>query len=85
MIPYGRMSLINYIGQSIIGVVIYYHFGFNLYKYTGASYCILIGIGILTIQLLFSRFRLNKYRQGPLELLWRKGTYLFRYKSIRKS
>ena len=76
LIPYGRMSLTNYIGQSIIGVCIYYGFGLGLYQSVGATQSILIGLGIFTIQLLFSRWWLSRYRQGPLEYLWRKGTWI---------
>jgi len=76
IIPYGRMSLTNYISQSIIGVIIYYGFGLGLYKYTGATYCLFIGFGIFAVQLLFSRWWLSIYKQGPLEYLWRKGTWI---------
>ncbi|MDR2918799.1 MAG: DUF418 domain-containing protein [Tannerella sp.] len=76
LIPYGRMTLTNYIGQSIMGAVIYYGYGLALYKYAGATVSILIAIGIFCIQLLFSRWWLTRYRQGPLEYLWRKGTWV---------
>ncbi|MCD8193157.1 MAG: DUF418 domain-containing protein [Tannerellaceae bacterium] len=76
IIPYGKMSLTNYIGQSVIGITLYYGFGFALYKYTTATQCILIGLGIFMAQLLFSRWWLSRYRQGPLEYLWRKGTWI---------
>ncbi|MDR2915346.1 MAG: DUF418 domain-containing protein [Tannerella sp.] len=74
--PYGRMTLTNYIGQSIMGVVIYYGYGLGLYKYTGATASILIATGIFCIQLLFSRWWLSAHRQGPLEYLWKKGTWI---------
>lgn len=76
IIPFGRMSLTNYIGQSIIGVVLYYHFGFNLWCKTGASETFLIGLAIFAILLLFSSRWLSAHRQGPLEYLWKKGTWL---------
>lgn len=75
LIPYGRMSLTNYIGQSIIGGFVYWGCGLGLYRYAGATSCVLIGIVIFTIQLVFSRWWLSRYRQGPLEYLWRKGTW----------
>jgi len=78
IIPYGRMTLTNYIGQSIIGVLIYYEAGFGLYKYTGATFSLLIGICIFTVQLLFSRWWLSTRKHGPLEYLWRKGTWIGR-------
>lgn len=78
LIPYGRMSLTNYISQSIIGVTIYYGFGLSMYKYTGATETILIGAAIFAIQLLFSRWWIARHKQGPLEYLWRKATWIFR-------
>lgn len=73
---YGRMSLTNYIGQSIIGVAVYYHFGLNLWCRTGAFESLLIGAAIFALQLLFSNRWLASHRQGPLEYLWKKGTWL---------
>lgn len=78
IIPFGRMSLTNYIAQSIIGVTLYYHFGFNLWCRTGAFETLLIGFGIFAILLLFSRLRLATHKQGPLEYLWKKGTWLWK-------
>ena len=54
LIPYGRMSLTNYISQSIMGVTIYYGFGLSMYKYAGATGSLLIALLIFTIQLIFS-------------------------------
>lgn len=76
IIPYGRMSLTNYIMQSIIGACLYYGFGFGLYKKTGSTYALLIGIAIFIVQLLFSRYWLSTHKQGPLEYLWKKATWL---------
>lgn len=78
IIPFGRMSLTNYIAQSIIGVTLYYHFGFNLWWRTGAFETLLIGFGIFAILLLLSRRRLAAHKQGPLEYLWKKGTWLWK-------
>ena len=75
-IPYGRMSLTNYILQSIVGVTLFYGFGLGLYRYTGATLCLLIALGIFTLQLLFSRWWLSRHRQGPLEWVWKKLTWL---------
>lgn len=76
LIPYGRMTLTNYIFQSIMGVCVYYGFGLGIYKYAGATTSFLIGIVIFTIQLLYSRWWINKYKQGPLEYLWKRGTWI---------
>ncbi|MDD3036695.1 DUF418 domain-containing protein [Bacteroides sp.] len=76
LIPYGRMSLTNYIFQSIMGVCIYYGFGLSMYKYAGATGSLLIALCIFAIQLIFSRWWLARHKQGPLEYLWRKGTWI---------
>lgn len=76
LIPYGRMSLTNYICQSIIGVAIFYHCGLGLYDKTGASACIAIALAIVGIQLLFSRKWLNNHKQGPLEYVWKRLTWI---------
>lgn len=74
--PFGRMSLTNYIGQSIIGVACYYHFGFDLWDKTGAAETLLIGIAIFMALLAFSRKWLATHSQGPLEYLWKRATWI---------
>lgn len=76
IIPYGRMSLTNYISQSIIGVCIYYGFGLGLYSSTGATATLLIALLLFAVQLAFSRYWLAQHQQGPLEFLWRQGTWI---------
>ena len=74
--PIGRMSLSNYIIQSILGSFIYYGFGLGLYQYTGATFCLLIGLTLGTLQGLFSLWWMKNHRQGPLERIWHKGTWI---------
>ncbi len=76
IIPFGRMSLTNYIGQSIIGVTLYYHFGFDLWDKVGAFETTIIAFVVFYFMLLFSRKWLSNHRQGPLEYLWKKGTWI---------
>lgn len=75
-VAYGRMSLTNYIGQSIVGVAVYYHWGLGLYNSVGAAVSLLIGFGIFFVQLAFSRYWLSHHGQGPLERLWKRGTWI---------
>jgi uncharacterized protein len=72
----GRMSLSNYIMQSILGAFIYDGFGLGLYKYTGATYCLFIGIFLALMQGYFSSWWIKKYNQGPLETIWHKLTWI---------
>jgi len=73
---FGKMSMSNYIMQSIIGSCIYYGFGLGLYKYTGSTYCLFIGIVLAILQGLFSKWWMKNHRQGPLEGIWHKLTWL---------
>jgi len=62
--------------QSIIGSVIYYGFGLALYRYTGATYCLLIGIALAVFQGYFSSWWMRNHKQGPLEIIWHKLTWI---------
>ncbi|MBQ7823095.1 MAG: DUF418 domain-containing protein [Bacteroidaceae bacterium] len=73
---YGKMSLTNYITQSIIGAIIYFPFGLYLAPYCGYSLSLLIGICVFLLQVKFCRWWLSKYKQGPLEYVWHKWTWL---------
>jgi uncharacterized protein len=73
---YGRMSLTNYIMQSIIGSFIYFGYGFGLYKNTGATYCLLIGVALTALQGVFCHFWLKNHKRGPLESIWHKLTWI---------
>ena len=72
----GKMSLTNYILQSIMGSFVYYGFGLAMYQYTGATYSLLIGIVLVMIQWLFCRWWLKHFQQGPLESIWHKWTWM---------
>ena len=74
--PYGRMSLTNYLSQSLIGGFLFYHWGLELYLHTGITVCFLMGIGMFLLQFFFCRWWLQSHRQGPLEWLWKKATWI---------
>lgn len=74
--PYGRMSLTNYLSQSLIGAFLFYNWGLGLYQYTGITVCFLIGVVIFFLQFFFCRWWLRSHRQGPLEWLWKKATWI---------
>lgn len=77
LVPFGRMSLTNYVMQSILGAFIYYGFALGLYKYTGATYSLLIGILLFLLQISFCKWWLKSHKQGPLEYIWHKGTWIW--------
>jgi len=73
---YGRMSLSNYVMQSMIGSFVYYGYGLGLYKHTGATYCLFIGLLLAVMQGYFSAWWLRSHRKGPLETLWHNATWV---------
>lgn len=74
--PYGRMSLTNYLSQSLIGGFLFYNWGLGLYLHTGITACILIGVCVFFLQYFFCNWWLCSHRQGPLEWLWKKATWI---------
>lgn len=73
---YGKMSLTNYISQSIIGAFIFFPIGLNLAPYLGYTVSLIVGILIFLIQLCFCNLWFKRYKQGPLEKLWHKATWI---------
>lgn len=71
----GRMSLTMYILQSIIGTILFYQFGFGWYGKVSVATGVLIALGIIIVQIILAEIWLTKWRQGPLEAIWRKLTY----------
>lgn len=74
--PYGRMSLTNYLGQSIAGGLLFYNWGFGLYRYCGHTASLLMGILFVLMQYIFCRIWLSGHKRGPFEELWHKATWL---------
>lgn len=71
----GRMALTNYIGQSAIGVLLFYGIGLSLGAYTGLVYVEVIALGVFIIEIALSGMWLTAFRFGPLEWIWRCLTY----------
>ncbi|MFD1314476.1 DUF418 domain-containing protein [Namhaeicola litoreus] len=73
---FGKMSLSNYIIQSIIGSTLYYGFGLGLYKYTGTLFA--VGIALILVFFLgkFCKWWLTNHKRGPLETIWHNLTWL---------
>jgi uncharacterized protein len=71
----GRMALTNYLLQSFLGVIIFFGVGLGLIGHLPAPGIYAVAIGIFSFQILFSRWWLERYDQGPMERLWRVLTY----------
>lgn len=73
---YGRMSLTNYVTQSIIGAMVYFPLGLHLAPHCGYTISLLIGIVTFLLQLYVCKWWLSGHRQGPLESLWHTWTWM---------
>ena len=71
----GKMSLTNYLMQSIIGTLIFYSYGFGLYGEVTLTTGTLLAVGIYVIQVILSEIWLSRFRYGPVEKLWRVLSY----------
>lgn len=73
---FGRMSLTNYLLQSVVGCYIFYGYGLSFYRRVGITYAVLIGFGMVVCQYLFCRWWFRSHTRGPLESLWKKLTWI---------
>ncbi|WP_106831770.1 DUF418 domain-containing protein [Parabacteroides pacaensis] len=73
---YGKMSLTNYISQSIAGAIIYFPFGLYLAPYCGYTLSLILGILFFLSQVQFCKWWLRNHKQGPLESIWHKLTWI---------
>lgn len=74
LIPYGRMSMTNYVTQGIIGSALFYHWG--LFLQLGITASELLGIAIFLVQYAFCVVWVRHHSHGPLEYLWKKATWI---------
>ena len=73
---FGRMSLTNYLLQSIIGCFIFCGYGLACYRLLGITYAVMVGCCMVIAQYLFARYWFSNHPRGPLEGLWRKLTWI---------
>lgn len=76
IVPYGRMSLTNYITQSIFGSLLFYNWGFGLHDDLGITTSFLTGILLFILQFSFCRWWMAHHSHGPMEYLWKRATWL---------
>ncbi|MFI3262692.1 MAG: DUF418 domain-containing protein [Rikenellaceae bacterium] len=76
---YGRLSLTNFVMQSLFGALLYYPWALDLGSKLGVFCSVVITtFFLIIIQILFSKMWLFYFKRGPLEQLWYKATYLFK-------
>ncbi|MCW1837247.1 DUF418 domain-containing protein [Bacillus xiamenensis] len=71
----GRLSLSNYLAQSVICTTIFYSYGLGLFGQIGSIFGLLLAVGLYTAQLFVSYLYLKKWRRGPVEWLMGKWVY----------
>ena len=74
LIPYGKLSMTNYVTQGIIGSFLFYNWGLHLQLGIAASE--LVGIGIFIVQYAFCRLWVGRHNHGPLEYIWKRLTWI---------
>ncbi|MFL0374401.1 DUF418 domain-containing protein [Paenibacillus amylolyticus] len=72
----GRLSLTNYLMQSVICTTIFYGYGLGLFGRAGVFIGAIIALAVYGIQLWLSPLYLKKFSNGPVEYLLRIWTYL---------
>ncbi|EGQ0540349.1 DUF418 domain-containing protein [Staphylococcus aureus] len=70
---YGRMALTNYIGQTLL---IFAYSSFIIRTEISWIHSLLMCLVIYFLQIIFSVYWLKCFTNGPLEYVWRIGTYL---------
>ncbi len=71
----GRMSLTNYLAQSVIFTALFNGYGFGLYARLGPASAALVGVCVYAAQAAWSVAWLRRHPIGPVERLWRAWSY----------
>ena len=71
----GRMALSNYIGQSVIMAALAESWGLGLYGELDGAVLTVLAVVVYFSLAVLSHGWLKRFRMGPLEWLWRCGTY----------
>jgi len=79
----GRTALTNYLMQSVICTLFFYHYTTGLYGRIGPAWGWVATIILYSAQVVISNWWLLHYRFGPMEWLWRGMTY-GKFPALRK-
>lgn len=80
----GKMSISHYLFQSVLCTFLFYSYGLGLYGQISYTIGTLMVMIIFIIQMIGSHFWLKYFQQGPVEYVWRRGTY-WNKQSIKKA
>jgi uncharacterized protein len=74
--PVGRMALSAYVGQTVVGALVFFGFGLGLLGRLGSSLTVPMGLAVFALQVWACRTWLVHFRFGPIEWVWRSLTWL---------
>lgn len=74
--PFGRMSLTMYISQSLLASTLFFPWGLDLGRQLGSTVSLMVAVAMFVILYAFAAWWLKSHRQGPLEYIWRRATWL---------
>ena len=71
----GRLALTNYLLQTVLVTTLLYGYGAGLYGRLGIVAGLPVALLIFMLQIILSRWWIQRFRFGPVEWLWRTATY----------
>jgi uncharacterized protein len=74
--PVGKLSMSNYLFQSLVTTLIFYNYGLGFYGEISLTAGVVLALGIFSIQVFISHFWVKRFYYGPVEWFWRSATYL---------
>jgi uncharacterized protein len=74
-VPLGRMALSVYLTQSIVQLALFSGYGLGLAGYVPVAWLPLVATAILVPQRFLCVWWLRRHAHGPVEWVWRRGTY----------
>ena len=80
----GRTSLSNYVGQTLLCVIIFRSYFLGFYGHLSLSTCANLAFLIYLFEIWASNLWIKYYRYGPLEWVWRSLNYR-QWQPLRKS
>lgn len=73
--PAGRMALTLYLMQSLLASLVFYGYGLGLAGELGRAAQLGFVLLVFALQVVFAHWWLARFQFGPMEWLWRAGTY----------
>ena len=80
----GRMALSNYLGTSLLCVLLFEGFGLGLYGRLARAQLLFVVLPVWLAQAILSPIWLRRFRYGPMEWVWRSLTYWSRLPMRRR-